>query len=157
MLPNETDGRRPVHGISFNDAQRYCEWYTLYHRRVVRLPTESEWEKAGRGAEGRLYPWGDHFDESFCCHSIARHLDAPSPPEAHPLDCSLYGVFGLAGGVQEFCDTSPHQGSPDRILKGGSFQSSHPLMCRLVYREIITRDQPRRGAGFRIVSSLRRA
>ncbi|MEE2644454.1 MAG: SUMF1/EgtB/PvdO family nonheme iron enzyme, partial [Myxococcota bacterium] len=153
---NGENRTRPVHGISFDDATRYCQWYTLHYRRPVRLPTESEWEKAGRGAEGRSYPWGERFDVSFCCHSIARERRYPEPPELHPIDQSIYGVFGLAGGVQEFCDTPPSKSSEARLLKGGGFQSADPLMCRLTHREAAIRDRAYWRAGFRLVSSLKR-
>ena len=53
-----------VSGISWHDAVAYCAWRSEREGFEVRLPTESEWEKAARGVDGRWYPWGNRFDPS---------------------------------------------------------------------------------------------
>ena len=62
----------PVMGISFDDAQVYCSWYSARTGVKVRLPKEYEWEKAGRGGDGRLYPWGDYFEPTYCKMALSR-------------------------------------------------------------------------------------
>src|SRR6185503_18954867 len=55
----------PVVLVRYDDALAYCRWLSDALGRVVRLPTEAEWEKAARGGvEGRRYPWGDDIDPS---------------------------------------------------------------------------------------------
>jgi toxoflavin biosynthesis protein ToxD len=55
----EGEANHPVAGISKSDALAYCEWISKNLKTQYRLPTEAEWEKAARGTEGRIYPWGD--------------------------------------------------------------------------------------------------
>ena len=56
---------RPVVGISAAAATAYCSWLANKLQRPCRLPTAEEWEKAGRGCDGRLYPWGNTFNADF--------------------------------------------------------------------------------------------
>ncbi len=56
----------PICIVNHHDAQAYAAWYSEKEGRQYRLPTSMEWEKAARGIDGRLYPWGNHFDPSFC-------------------------------------------------------------------------------------------
>ena len=56
----------PVVNVSWYDAVSYCEWLSQERGETYRLPTEAEWEKAARGGDGRLYPWGDDFDPGKC-------------------------------------------------------------------------------------------
>src|SRR4029078_8548989 len=55
----------PVALVNWFDAVAYCRWRSEVLGTQSRLPTELEWEKAARGTDGRLYPWGDHFDPTF--------------------------------------------------------------------------------------------
>ncbi len=52
--------RMPVVAVSWHEAVAYCDWLSRATRKLYRLPTEAEWERAARGdAEGLAYPWGD--------------------------------------------------------------------------------------------------
>ena len=151
-LPVGTEPYWPVYGISFDDARAFCAWYSQRTGVPVRLPTESEWEKAARGTDGRLYPWGSRFDATFC--KMAASRPGPPVPErvgSFPADVSPYGVYDMAGCVREYCD-SPFDADPDlRVAKGGSYQAQADVNCRATHRVPIFPAQPGLANGFRLV------
>ena len=148
--------RWPVFGISFDDAQRYCQWRSDRSGIKLRLPTEVEWEKAARGLDQRAYPWGDDFDPGFCAIAEGRdHAPHPSDVGVHAQDTSPYGIQDLAGLVHEYCDSPFSRGHQTlRVLKGGSFESQGSAAIRATHRMSVARSQPHFSAGFRVVKEI---
>ena len=93
----------PVMMVDWQSACAYAEWRAKQDGLGWRLPYELEWEKAARGVDDRLYPWGNHFDPSWCIMR-ASHRDRPMPQSiyAQPLDESPYGVKGMGGNVRNW-------------------------------------------------------
>ena len=120
--------KHPVVGVTWRQAVAYCRW------RRARLPTEAEWEKAARGTDGRLYPWGSRFDPArlnYCdrrCRLPWRDRgyddgsEDTTPVDAHPAGASPYGALELAGNVWEWVadryDPSFYERSPARDPTG---------------------------------------
>lgn len=109
----------PAYEVTWQDAQAYAIWVGK------RLPTDQEWEKAARGTDGRLYPWGNEFDAKKCNsyeskdRSSGYGPDSLDPVDSHPEGKSPYGCHNMTGNVWEW--TSSPTGLPDgRILRGGS-------------------------------------
>ena len=107
----------PVTMVSLNDANAHCEALDK------RLPTEQEWEKAARGIDGRIYPWGNEFDKVLCITNEAAAVAAGQPGLLAPVgSCekgqSPYGAMDMAGNVWEWTSTYDQRYS---VLKGGSF------------------------------------
>jgi serine/threonine-protein kinase len=144
------EARLPVVGICAEDAECYAAWRAARDGIAYRLPTEDELEKAGRGVDGRIFPWGDRFDATFCKMRFSRPFAAqPEPVGAFPIDCSPYGVRDLAGGVQEWCAGE----GADRPLKGGSW-SQDERTCRLASRIRVMAQLRTATIGFRLAYSV---
>ena len=121
--------RLPVFGIDWSDAVACCRWMG------GRLPTEPEWEKAGRGGDGRHFPWGNRFDASLClmAESAPGKL-LPREVGAMAGDESPYGVRDLAGGCRDWCaEGSFDERRGERPVRGGSWTGTSRV-CRLANR-----------------------
>jgi formylglycine-generating enzyme required for sulfatase activity len=171
----------PVVGVSWHEAVAYCRWKMadggwrqaeevrqfLSALRdphcVVRLPTEAEWEKAARGADGRIYPWGDTF-EAARANTADSELGHTTPVGAYsPAGDSPYGCADMAGNVWEWCQSlfrpypyRPGDGREDpnaagaRVLRGGSWDFVR-LNARCAFRYFNLLDFRLSYVGFRVV------
>ena len=115
------DGKEdfPVTEISYFEAEEYCK------EAGKRIPTSAEWEKAARGADGRLYPWGDKFDTKKT-NSIEAAKDAPVKVGSFEKGKSPYGVYDMSGNVWEWVDAWDSK-KQYRILRGGSYFDGEDL------------------------------
>ncbi len=125
--PPEGREAHPVVLVSHGDAEAYAAWLSARTGRVWRLPTELEWEKAARGADGRSFPWGD----AFLPERLNSHDNGPFdtlPVGRFPEGASPFGLLDAAGQVFEWTATGA---APGRFLvKGGSWDDSGCGVCR---------------------------
>ncbi len=121
----------PVTGVSWFDAQRFCQW------QGKRLPREAEWEKAARGVEGREFPWADEWRPQWTnTGAMAESAEAVMAVGSFPRDRSPYVVMDMGGNVSEWVADryAPYPGSglrlsaaerAQRVVRGGGAGVGH--------------------------------
>lgn len=170
------DAEWPVMLVSARGAWAYANWLSERTGLSWRLPSELEWEKAGRGVDGRNYPWGDWLDPSWCCMRNSQARPLPVTPDRFPVDESVYGVRHMAGNTQEWCLERSALGpepavdagrlvlppslraedvmlSERTVVRGGSWYGS-ARDCLLPHRFAPTASYRSPNIGFRLVRSL---
>jgi len=85
----------PARYINFYDALAFCSWAKC------RLPTRIEWEKAGGGVDGLVYPWGNQWNPKNCNHNEYSEKITTTPVGSFSQGRSPYGLFDMAGNVWE--------------------------------------------------------
>jgi formylglycine-generating enzyme required for sulfatase activity len=107
---------KPVTWVSLEDARAYAKWAGK------RLPHEWEWQYAGQGTDGRLYPWGKQWDASAVpAPEKGRTLRGPDDVSAHPRGSSPFGVEDMTGNVWQWTDEYLDDHTRAGILRGGSY------------------------------------
>lgn len=161
-LPDEGFEDYPAGEVSWYGALAYCRW------RGKHLPSEAEWEKAARGTDGRLYPWGNEKPRPGLAFFGAMRGET-APVGQYPRGASPYGVRDMAGQVWEWMTSmykpypyNPKDGREDlsavaiRVARGGS-SSSPAVGLTATSREVMAPYRASTGhayIGFRCVKIL---
>lgn len=164
----------PVVNVSWQDAFAYCRWLSEETGAAYRLPTEAEWEKAARGPNARLFPWGYEWNDAKC-NTKESGVEETTPVGYYEDGNSIYDVLDMAGNVLEWTSTlwgndrniaytypyAPDDGREDgllndrlsRVARGGSFlRSFRWARCSSRVRMICSTCLP--DLGFRVALDL---
>lgn len=128
--------------MSYYEAEAYAKWAGK------RLPTEPEWEKAARGEDGRVFPWGDEFDREKCgpifkgwtawmgaLTPMMRYFPdlAPfgdrAPVTQYPKGVSPYGCYDMVGNTFEWCSSWYTEILGLRVIRGGTWITPGSSLC----------------------------
>jgi len=179
-LPNH-----PVVGITWYEALAFCRWLTKKLQAAglkfrvwrkgqieilelnakvleVRLPAEAEWEKAARGIDGRIYPWGSELDPNKANYYETK-VGSTSAVGCFPEGVSPYGALDMSGNVWEWCQTKWREnykdlvdegleGTSPRVVRGGAWYGD-PGALRCALRGRSGPDVRGGSLGFRVVFS----
>ncbi|MGB7899796.1 MAG: SUMF1/EgtB/PvdO family nonheme iron enzyme [Candidatus Sulfotelmatobacter sp.] len=107
---------KPVTWVSQEDARAYASWAGK------RLPHEWEWQYAAQGMDGRLYPWGNEWNDSaVSLPDKSRTMRGPDPVDGHPAGASPFGVMDMVGNVWQWTEEFTDEHTRGGILRGGSY------------------------------------
>jgi iron(II)-dependent oxidoreductase len=121
--PMFADPRKPVVGVTWDQAVAYCRWLSVRQGQQYRLPTEAEWERAARGGrDGALYPWGDEAPSVHSAIGFDAATGGPAPVGVNPPND--IGLHDMSEGVHEWCsdyyDYNYYRYSPERNPQGAA-------------------------------------
>lgn len=156
-------GGHPVTSVTWKDCLAYCRWLKEQTRKPYGLPSEAEWEKAARGADGRIYPWGNDFDRKKVNSKEAGARGTTPVGQYSPAGDSPYGIADAAGNIWEWT-RSLHRAYPYdpgdgrelmnaeglRVLRGGSFYDDATIV-RCGVRSRLSPSARNWNIGFRVV------
>jgi serine/threonine-protein kinase len=154
-LGHASTPNHPVVLVTQAAANGYSEW------RGGLLPFDSWWEKAGRGVDGRLFPWGNAFDATFTSIGTSRPTSGLVAAGSIPYDESPYGVRDLAGNIREWCrnrfqkrpDSDPH--ATMMFIRGAAWHVMDSAQANLASRFASPPDRYLYILGFRVARPIK--
>lgn len=150
-------GKEPVVGVTWTDANAYCEWLSKQLGATVRLPSEAEWTLAARGNTENQYPWGAQWKDEAA--SSAETNGKILPVRSFPAGRSPFGAYEMIGNAWEWTNDMAEDefGKPvlfgktqQRIIKGGSSKEERKYLT-ISARAPRPEDRPSDTLGFRYV------
>ncbi len=161
----------PVVGVTWFEAKAYCNWLSRKSRKLIRLPSNEEWERAARHTDGRNYPWGQEFShmnlnsiefwgeqDDFGKNALAIRVDfeilaSTTIVGQFPKGQSDEGLIDMGGNVWEWIDSWDGLSQIYRSLRGGAWHTDHNFTS-CAFHGGAASDDFGNNIGFRVVMEL---
>lgn len=145
--PRFNGPEQPVVGVSAADALKYCKWVGK------DLPSEEQWEKATRGADGRIRPWGEEpTTPAHACFGRDPETGGTAPVTASPKSASPCGALDLLGNAWEWTSSTVPEGEGLQVVKGGCYSDPVTILRADLRLEAGAKDKFE-NIGFRCVKN----
>ncbi len=135
----------PIVGVTWHEAFAYCEWAEVW------LPTEAQWEKAARGPDGRVFPWGNQFGLRSSHKLIPQDAGKATVASSYPSGASLYGVMDMVGNVQQWCldlyDDAYYKSAPGENPPGPAIGVGRRAAKAALVHKLFSKDLPQTEGG----------
>lgn len=124
----------PRENVNWYEAMAFARWLAFKTGLPITLPTESQWQRAAQGSDGREYPWGNEFDKDKC-NTWESGIGRTTLVDKYPNGVSPFGVMDMSGNVWEWClneyrSSEVNIGSSTaRGLRGGSWYFNRGFAC----------------------------
>jgi sulfatase modifying factor 1 len=165
-LRNFYDPDQPVVGVGWDDAVAFCNWLSKKTAGKYKLPSEAQWEKAARGTDGGMFPWGNS-GTNIQIANYNNPYGKPMPVGYYPRgENPVYGTMEMAGNVAEWCNdwydesyyvnlgNTKNPGGPltgqKKVVRGGSW-IDNAFFLRCTARNCYPPGTKREIIGFRVV------
>jgi len=150
--PDYNDSKKPVVGVSYDDAVAYAAWLSEQTGDTYRLPTADEWEKAARAGEEVVYPWGndDPSKKKIANYNKNGKVKGVSPVGYFPDSTNALGLVDMAGNVWEWTSSVDPEDETLYMIKGGSWMDG-PTELRISNYKSVTMTEKSNEVGFRLV------
>ena len=178
---HSSGAQSPAVWLCWEEAVGFCEWLAKNEdvdKSVYSLPTEAMWERAAKGDDERLYPWGAgvggyrlNFCDANCAYAATKNANFDdgftfsAPVDSFPMGAGPYGCLNMAGNVKEWCSDwyspdyydesaeknpqGPKKGTA-KVVRGGSF--NYPIVdCITTARNSALPQERQMDIGFRVV------
>ena len=147
------EDNQPVVYVSWEEANKYCQWLSQKTGQNYRLPTEEEWEFAASGGGKRQYPWGNE-EPDLNRANYDNKVGKTMPVGSYPDGATPEGLMDMAGNVWEWCEDWYDEDEDTRVLRGGAFSYGREAL-RCASRGDDFPLYQNYGIGFRVVRGFR--
>lgn len=149
---------RPRENVTWYEAMAFCNWLSEQVGMRITLPTRQQWQRAAKGDDNRIYPWGNEFDPG-ACNTRESRIRQTTLVMRYANGVSAFGVYDMAGNVWEWCLNGNYEEcdittNNARAVQGGSYISAHER-AQTNFHFVLSPEYHYGSIGLRLVSHER--